>query len=159
MLTDKSSRVDNPSVDARDWFSGLISSIKIDDIMHETDTMDISKRQMYNAMISGDHDNVHSYARQSTTKYFIKNLVDRYFVELSNRKRTPKRLALDLSDSKILVWAEIENDDEETENALILSAAKVNSQFSQHGFHLSSTIVEVEDNLNVPAHYQEVTIS
>jgi hypothetical protein len=97
-------------------------------------------------------------SKKTSSAFFIKNLVDSYFIELGERKARPNRVALELSNSKVLVWAEIENDDELTEDALILSAAKVNYAFSTFGFHISTTIVEVDDNLNVPKHYKEVLL-
>ena len=95
-------------------------------------------------------------SKKTSSAFFIKNLIDSYFIELGERRARPNRVALELSNSKVLVWAEIENDDELTEDALILSAAKVNYAFSTFGFHISSTIVEVDDKLNVPKHYKEV---
>ena len=95
-------------------------------------------------------------SKKTSSAFFIKNLIDSYFIELGERRARPNRVALELSNSKVLVWAEIENDDELTEDALILSAAKVNYAFSTFGFHISSTIVEVGDKLNVPKHYKEV---
>jgi len=92
-----------------------------------------------------NQDFMHKYARKTSSAFFIKNLVDSYFMELGERKARPNRVALELSNSKVLVWAEIENDDEFTEDALILSAAKVNYAFSTFGFHISTTIVEVDD--------------
>lgn len=96
------------------------------------------------------------FQKKTSSSFFIKNLIDSYFIELGERRARPNRVALELSNSKVLVWAEIENDDELTEDALILSAAKVNYAFSTFGFHISSTIVEVGDKLNVPKHYKEV---
>ena len=95
-------------------------------------------------------------SKKTSSAFFIKNLNDSYFIELGERRARPNRVALELSNSNVLVWAEIENDDELTEDALILSAAKVNYAFSTFGFHISSTIVEVGDKLNVPKHYKEV---
>ena len=95
-------------------------------------------------------------SKKTSSTFFIKNLINSYFKELGERKTRPNRVALELSNSNVLVWAEIENDDELTEDALILSAAKVNYAFSTFGFHISSTIVEVGDKLNVPKHYKEV---
>jgi hypothetical protein len=109
-------------------------------------------------MIMGNQDFVHKYARKTSAAFFIKNLIDSYFIELGERKARPNRVALELSNSKVLVWAEIENDDELTEDALILSAAKVNYAFSTFGFHISTTIVEVNDNLNVPKHSKDVLL-
>lgn len=97
-------------------------------------------------------------SKKASSAFFIKNLIDSYFIELGERKARPNRVALELSNSKVLVWAEIENDDELTEDALILSAAKVNYAFSTFGFHISSTIVEVDDKMNVPKHYKEVLL-
>ena len=99
---------------------------------------------------------VEMVSKKTSSAFFIKNLIDSYFIELGERRARPNRVALELSNSKVLVWAEIENDDELTEDALILSAAKVNYAFSTFGFHISSTIVEVADKLNVPKHYKEV---
>jgi hypothetical protein len=99
---------------------------------------------------------VEMVSKKTSSSFFIKNLIDSYFIELGERRARPNRVALELSNSKVLVWAEIENDDELTEDALILSAAKVNYAFSTFGFHISSTIVEVGDKLNVPKHYKEV---
>jgi len=99
---------------------------------------------------------VEMVSKKTSSAFFIKNLIDSYFIELGERRARPNRVALELSNSKVLVWAEIENDDELTEDALILSAAKVNYAFSTFGFHISSTIVEVDDKLNVPKHYKEV---
>lgn len=99
---------------------------------------------------------VEMVSKKTSSAFFIKNLIDSYFIELGERRARPNRVALELSNSKVLVWAEIENDDELTEDALILSAAKVNYAFSTFGFHISSTIAEVGDKLNVPKHYKEV---
>ena len=99
---------------------------------------------------------VEMVSKKTSSAFFIKNLIDSYFIELGERRARPNRVALELSNSKVLVLAEIENDDELTEDALILAAAKVNYAFSTFGFHISSTIVEVGDKLNVPKHYKEV---
>ena len=101
---------------------------------------------------------VEMVSKKTSSAFFIKNLIDSYFIELGERRARPNRVALELSNSKVLVWAEIENDDELTEDALILSAAKVNYAFSTFGFHISSTIVEVDDKMNVPKHYKEVLL-
>jgi hypothetical protein len=92
-----------------------------------------------------------------SSAFFIKNLIDSYFIELIESNAKPNKIALELSDSKVLLWAEIANNDEPTEDALIMSAAKVNHKFSRYGFHISSTIVDEEDQLNIPKHYKEVS--
>jgi hypothetical protein len=78
---------------------------------------------------------------------------------LSSLKHNPKKLGLELSNSKVLVWAEIYDNDDETEKALILAQAKVNARYSKFGFAISSTIVEECDQLAVPNHYHNVAIN
>jgi hypothetical protein len=138
------------------WFDEMVSKLRVDQLLLQADVLERHKKEVYEAMINGDHDFMHKYARKASSAFFIKNLIDSYFIQLGERKARPNRVALELSNSKVLVWAEINNDDELTEDALILSAAKVNFEFSKYGFHISSTIVEVGDSLNVPKHYKEV---
>jgi hypothetical protein len=140
------------------WFDEMVSNLRVDQLLLQADVLERQKKEVYEAMIMGNQDFMHKYARKTSSAFFIKNLVDSYFIELGERKARPNRVALELSNSKVLVWAEIENDDELTEDALILSAAKVNYAFSTFGFHISTTIVEVDDNLNVPKHYKEVLL-
>lgn len=157
MLTKKSSNVDNQH-ETNQWFDDFISNLRIEQDLLNADVLEKNKREIYEAMISGNDDFMHNYARKSSSAFFIKNLIDSYLIELAERKVVPKKIALELSDAKVLVWAEIKNDDEASEDNLILAAAKVNSQFSKYGFHISSTIVEENDKLNVPKHYREVLI-
>lgn len=146
------------NTETNQWFNDIVSNLRVDQLLLQADVLEKHKKEVYEAMISGNDDFMHNYARKSSSAFFIKNLIDSYFIELGERKARPNRLALDLSNSKILVWAEIYEDDEKTEKALILSAAKVNYEFSKYGFHISSTIVEIDDELDIPNHYKEVLI-
>jgi hypothetical protein len=157
MLKEKINHIENQP-ESNQWFDDMISNLRVDQLLLQSDVLAKHKKVVYEAMIDGDQDFMHNYARKTSSAFFIKNLINSYFIQLGERKARPNRVALELSDSKVLVWAEIENDDELTEDALILSAAKVNYEFSKFGFHISSTIVEVDDMLNVPKHYKEVLI-
>jgi hypothetical protein len=139
------------------WFDEMVSNLKVDAMLLQADVLEKHKKEVYEAMISGDDDFMHNYAKKTSSAFFIKNLIDSYFIELIESNAKPKKIALELSDSKVLLWAEISNNDEPTEDALIMTAAKVNHEFSQYGFHISSTIVEEEDHLNIPTHYKEVS--
>lgn len=68
----------------------------------------------------------------------------------------PLKLALGLSESKILVWSEIKDDDEETEDALLLIEAKINGKYRPFGFYVNSTIIEESDRISIPPHYQTI---
>jgi hypothetical protein len=140
------------------WFNKFISDIRVDKVMMESDIAPIATKQFYTDAINGNPDGMHNYARVQSTQYFISKIISDYFKELQSFKATPKKLAFDFSEAKILVWAEISDDDEATEDALILSEAKANAKYSDNGFYVCSTIVESGDRLKVPSHYQEIKI-
>lgn len=140
------------------WFEDMISNLRVDQLLMQTETIDKDRGDMYRAMMEKNDNKVHLYAREASSMYFISNLVSSYLHEVIERKIALNKLALVLLNSKILVWAEIKDDDEDSEDSLILSAAKVNHEFCQYGFHLSYTIVDESDNIDIPEHYKEVSI-
>lgn len=142
--------------ESHNWFEEMISSLRIDQLLMQTDTIGRDKSEMYKAMIEGNYDQIHDSARNLSSQYFIERLLSTYVKELHSRNVNLIRLALELMNSEVLVWAEIKDDDDETEKALILSAAKANSEFYKYGFHISSTIIEQSDNLDIPAQYIEL---
>jgi len=138
------------------WFDDLVATIRKDQIILQTGIASEEKEKMYKTFIIGNEEEVNSTVRATNSMYFIKNLVLDYFNELMENNLHPNKLALDLSGTKILVWAEINDNDEETESALILCEAKVNSKYFKYDFNITSTIVEKSDNLEIPPHYQDV---
>jgi hypothetical protein len=141
------------------WFEKTISGLDVDQMMIETNTASTETKKFYNMMTNGNADEINHMARNSSTIYFIGNLLEKYMNELVSFKSLPLDLAFDLSDAKILVWAKIKDDDDATEDALLLAEARANASFSEHGFFISSTIVEQSDNLSVPPHYKQITIN
>lgn len=88
---------------------------------------------------------------EKARKYFIRRILLDYFAEFT--KKPSLKLALDLNQSGVLVWAEIENDDDATEDFLLMAEATVNAKYHSFGYDLTSTIVEQRDHLKVPNHY------
>jgi len=138
------------------WFESMIGSIKVDHLQLQTKTATDDKTRMYNNIIEGRHSEMFSDMRNISSQFFIEDLVKEYLTELNERKVITHNLAFELSDAKVLVWAEIENFDESSEDGLILAEAKTNALFSKYGFHISSTIIEKGDNLTVPPHYLSI---
>ena len=89
----------------------------------------------------------------------IEKMVKEYLGKLAVNKSFPDKIAFELSNYKVLVWAEIDMDDETTEQELILAEAITNANYSKYGLYISTTIVEKQDNLDIPPHYQELKIS
>lgn len=138
------------------WFSDFISHLNADHFMLETNTASEDTQKFYEAFINEDEVTMFKLVRQQTSISFIKRLIYDYLKELKQRK-IPLRLALSLSDSKILVWAEIENDDDVAEDALLIAEAKINSVYSEYGFFIDSTILEQRDKTStLPPHFQSI---
>lgn len=137
------------------WFDSFMAQLNTDYLQLETNTATSMKEAFYNRMASGS-DSINQMSRAQSSMYFIQNLILAYLKELQVRECHPQKLAMDLSDAKVLVWAEINDDDEATEDSMRLAEAKVNAQFMDFGFHLTSTILETSDNLPIPSHYQTV---
>lgn len=141
------------------WFDKFLSSISVDRMLMETNTASPETDKIYKDLIYERYDEIHSMARTTSSFYFINKLVIDYLIELKSFRAIPQKLALDVSDAKILVWAQIKDNDDLTEDALILSEARANSKYSDNGFYVSSTIVEESDSLEVPPHYHEIKIN
>jgi hypothetical protein len=141
------------------WFDKFLSTISVDRMLMETNTASFETDKIYKNFIYERYDEIHSMARSTSSFYFINKLVIDYLMELRSFKAIPQKLALDVSDAKILVWAQIKDNDDLTEDALILSEARANSKYSDNGFYVSSTIVEECDNLEIPSHYHEIKIN
>lgn len=138
------------------WFERVIDDIRADHFMYTTGAVTPEKKLFYDDVILGTGEKAFADIREASSKYFISSILRDYLQELLSRNRKPLKLAMALSDSKILVWAIIKDDDELTEDALLLSEAKVNGKYYDKGFYLNSTIVEKSDNLSTPPHYQTI---
>lgn len=142
----------------RNWFESFIDELQIHLLTLETKTASKTRKEFYDTLIFGNELEVVALANDLAKITLVKNIVGDYLSELKDRKKFPKRLALNFSNSKVLVWAEIRNDDEATEDALILTEAKVNSKYNKYDFNVSSTIVEESDKLKIPDHYKAVRL-
>lgn len=136
------------------WFTAFIDHLKTDHLLLTSKVAPEETIRFYNALITGDEMFLAAQARKISTVQFIKKLVYDYLSEFNKYGRNPLKLALGLSESKILVWSEIEDNDEETEDALLLAEAKVNGKYRPYGFYVNSTIIEKSDKVPVPPHYQ-----
>lgn len=145
-----------PSNKQDQWFESMINSIKVDQIQIQTNTASEEKTRLYNNLMEGKHSEMFSDMRNISSQFFIEELVKEYISELNSRNVQTNQLAFELSDAKVLVWAEINDFDEKSEDGLILAEAKTNALFSNYGFYISSTIIEKGDNLSIPPHYSSI---
>lgn len=140
------------------WFGALIQELQTDHYLLKENIASKETKTFYDAMMSGNESSMAAQIRETSSRFFIKNIVFDYLSEIKTFNKIPVKLALGLSDSKILVWSEINDDDEATEDALLLAEARVNSKYQTRGFYINSTIIEKSDNLPIPPHYQNIII-
>ncbi|KGO89537.1 hypothetical protein [Flavobacterium suncheonense] len=143
----------SPQSTQDDWFATMINAIKVDQLTYKTDTMHPEKREMYANFIENNYLEAAKQGRKMTSTVIIPHMLQLYFSTLSDKIKDLKKIAFDMSDTKILVWAEIAQDDEATEDALIMTEAKINGEYSEIGFRLLTTIVEDCDELEIPQNY------
>jgi hypothetical protein len=138
------------------WFDELIATIRTHQLVLETDLADQERKKFYELMMIGSEFEVAGMSHGITTTVLIKTMLVDYLKELNERGVKPVDIAFDNTNSGLLVWSVINDNDEDTENNLLLSAAKVNAKFNQYGFAISSTILEKSDEHPIPEHYQSV---
>lgn len=138
------------------WFEQLISHIKVDQLMIETDTAGQEASKFYHDAISGNTKEIFKSIRFDTSQALIKDVVLNFLSEIKKRNAIPNKLAFSLTPATILVWAEIPTDDESLEDQLLLAESKVNAYAKQFDFCIDTMIVEEADKIPVPSHYTVV---
>ena len=141
------------------WFDSfidqLVATIRTHQLTLEKKTATPEVETFYDSLIGQNFNELMKQNRDAATRYFIPLVINEYLKTLLLEYNcNPQKIALDFDDSSVLVWAQISSDDAAAERALILSEAKVNAKFDEYGFFLSTTIVEREDNLEIPNHYK-----
>lgn len=133
------------------WFDELVATIRTHELALHTNTASDELKEFYNNVIKGNDNEMAFFGKSLSQKHFVSKIILDYVSIFG--KKLPLKLAFDYNDSAVLVWAEIEENNFQIEKELILAEAKINANYHQYGFAMSSTIVENCDNLAVPNHY------
>lgn len=76
------------------------------------DVASVEKKQLYERLMSGSIDEVVLDMKEKSTMHFVKKLVFDYFHELKELNVEPLKLIDHNTGVELLVWAEINDDDE-----------------------------------------------
>lgn len=145
----------NKQVGIEQWFDELIGQLKSHQVQLETGTAREEVKDFYDKMMDGELEDVFQQQRLTAQRYFVQKIIVEFLSLLGNKK--PHKLAFDYNDSEILVWAEIANDDEAMEDHLLAAEASINAKYHPYGFDISITIVEEDDQMEIPNHYKSIT--
>lgn len=137
------------------WFDELLAALSTHKLMLDQNVADKELWDFYNTLIGGNIDTVAHQGKEMSQRYFISKIIVDYLSLLSQSENKPAKLAFDMNDTEVLVWAEVEDNNEAFEKQLILTEAKVNAKYHQYGYDMTSMIVEESDCLAVPNHYVE----
>lgn len=136
------------------WFENLIEQLRTDRTAINCGTATKEKEDFYSKFVTKSVDEIVNDNRKVLIMNYIELALKAYNEKLKEYDSKPLKVAFNFADSKVYVFAIIDNDDEKSENALFLSEAYVNAKFREYGVHLSTTILEKEDNYEIPDHYK-----
>lgn len=139
-----------------EWFERNMVHWNLEKIRHQTKTLTPEREAMYNELAQGEVKTLMAATQKTINDYYRKKITLDFFEQISETGVNLKRLGLGFSLSSVLVWAEIEENDEQSEDELILIKARINAAFQSFGYKISCTIVEDCDQLPIPPGYKEV---
>ncbi len=149
----------DPKANVREqWFNEFVASIRVDELKLASGIASPEIQKAYDILMSGNLEEIIQETREKSTQYFVKRLIYNYITELEKRGHFPLKLAFDLSHAKVLVWAEININDNETEDSLFLTQAYINAESEERGFYIQTTVVESADELPLPPHYIKINL-
>ncbi len=141
-----------PQNNTEQWFDELVATLRSHQLMIETQTANEDTKKMYDILMGGNSLEVAHLSRNLSQRQIIGSILWDYLKTIKDNK--PQKLAFDYNDSEVLVWAQIDENDEQLEKQLYLAEALVNAKYHQYGFDMTSMIVESCDNVTIPNHYK-----
>jgi hypothetical protein len=141
------------------WFSGLFHALETDKLMLETNTASGKTREMYDALMSDDILTMGVLAKEAFNRTLTKKALIDFIGQIRKCDYKPKKIAFDMAESSLLVWAVVADDDFDAEKALYLMQAALNADFKKADYRINTTVVEVSDHLEIPSHYREFPLN
>lgn len=135
-----------------EWFNNMVATLRTHELMLETDTATAQVKGMYDVFLNGNTNDIAFQGKVGAQVHFVRSILVEYLSILD--KNLPPKLAVYFNDSEVLVWAEINDEDDEMEKNLLIAEAKINAKYHPYGFDMETTIVETSDNFSIPNHYQ-----
>ena len=142
------------------WFDEMIAALRKDELLLDKNMASRETQSNYKLLIEGTREENAIIFKKKAVEELVNLFLLNYIKEISHflkeqeSKSSIKKIAVSYGDEKLLIWAEIKEDSEEAEDALLIAQAKINAKYIQSGFAISTMVVEDVDNLAIPAPYQ-----
>lgn len=143
-----------------EWFDNMIATLTAHQFQIQENIASPQIQSFYEKLAFSNQDQIAFQGKQLAQAHFVQRIILEFVqIFFESNPNVPQKLAFYFTDSKVLAWVEINDDDEEMENHLITTEAKVNAKFHQFGFDVEMTIVEKCDEIPVPNHYKSVNFN
>src|SRR4051812_5223013 len=96
------------------WFDEFIASVRTHQLQLETNTATEELKNMYDILMNGSNHDLAHLSKITADAHFIKSMVLQYLQII--QPNLPLKLAFDMDNSEVLVWAEIEDNNERMED-------------------------------------------
>jgi len=152
-IKEGSNAIEDNSMD--EFFDKTIHDIKTDKILLKNKSANQERIDFYNAVKESKKDLIEwaKIGQNLLSQNDLREILVYYLGLLEEFRQEYLKLALILRGTKILVWAEIGEDDSNAEESLYIAEAKANAKFRLTNFRIDTTIVENCDKIDVPTHY------
>ena len=138
------------------WFDEFIGNLRAHEAMIQTDAAPKNMEEFYKTMITGSDNQIQAISREISSRHFLTLIVTEFLSEIQSVKDKILNIAINLSNTKVSVWAVTNDDDEVSAKKIIIAEAKVNAKYFKYGFYIDAMIMEKSDNYPVPNHYQKL---
>lgn len=141
------------------WFDETIAGLQGDKFLMQENLANPDTARLYTSLINGNNKDWIVDFKDKANAIILKDVIVDFITHLiTDSTHLPNKLAFSTSNDKLLVWAEIKENDEVAEDNIIMAEAKVNGKYYNKGFSVSSTIIEDCDNIKIPLHYIPIPI-
>jgi hypothetical protein len=135
------------------WFENLIFGMRADELSFHPLVDEENTKALYQHIIAVDDGTIFTNIRREATQVLVKNIILKFLHELTERNALPDTLAFSLTPTTILIWAEIDDDNEVLEDNILMAEAKTNLYANQFNLSIETLVVEKSDLLRIPDHY------
>lgn len=133
--------------------SDVVSTLKSHELMITAGVLDDAKVRLYENLRKGRFDEIKYEALRSYQEEFLQKILIDYIFELNDLQNRPSSIFINIMKHSIMVWAIVDFNDDEIQNNLYLTEAKINARNTQLGINVMTKIVYPEDGLEVPEQY------
>ncbi len=160
MMVETEEKIENRSVEdvrAKEFFSDLVTRLNVAEFLYNTKGMGQKEYDMWTSAINKNWGPMMESGRVSSNLYCIQKAFGEFMIALKNETNVKMRkLAVETTGSKLLIWAEVDDDDRESTRSILYADSVANLNVEKLGYSVSATVVEKSDCIPVPSHYVQI---